>query len=199
MDWAFSRYQLIIMDDRVIKTITEMLTERGVKGTMDPVTPAMDETHMYNFGGVLVVYSTKNRIAGINPFVEFAKENGFNSGIIIISETPLSEKVSDSLINFVAKRENPLVQVFLLAHLYFNYSKHQLVPRHRLLDDKERTDISKKYEIAKFPRIESQDAMAKYLGARPGDVVEVVGMCETSGENKRWRICVAETTNGWTV
>jgi DNA-directed RNA polymerase subunit H (RpoH/RPB5) len=38
--------------------------------------------------------------------------------------------------------------------------------------------------------------MAKYLGARPGDVVEVLGMCETSGENKRWRICVAETTNG---
>lgn len=199
MDWAFSRYQIIIMDDRVIKTITEMLTERGIKGAMDPVTPAMDETHMYNFGGVLVVYSTKNRIAGINPFVEFAKENGFTSGIIIISETPLSEKVSDSLINFVAKRENPLVQVFLLAHLYFNYSKHQLVPKHRLLDDKERTDIAKKYEIAKFPRIESQDAMAKYLGARPGDVVEVVGMCETSGENKRWRICVAETTNGWTV
>jgi DNA-directed RNA polymerase I, II, and III subunit RPABC1 len=116
--------------------------------------------------------------------------------MIIISETPLSEKVFASLVNFVANRENPFVQVFLLAHLYFNYSKHYLVPKQRLLDDKERAEVSKKFDLSKLPRIESQDAMAKYLGARPGDVVEVLGMCETSGENKRWRICVAETTNG---
>ena len=58
------------MDDRAMKTLKEMLLDRGIKGdVMDPVTPAMDETHMYNFGGVLVVYSTKNRIASIGPFV----------------------------------------------------------------------------------------------------------------------------------
>jgi DNA-directed RNA polymerase subunit H (RpoH/RPB5) len=186
------------MDDRVIKTVKEMLADRGIKGdVMDPVTPAMDETHMYNFGGVLVVYSTKNRVNSITPFVEFAKENGFSSGMIIISETPLSEKVFASLVNFVANRENPFVQVFLLAHLYFNYSKHYLVPKHRLLDDKEKSDLGKKFpNLMHLPHIESQDPMSKYLGARPGDVIEVTGMCETSGENKRWRICVAETTNG---
>lgn len=185
------------MDDRVMKTLKEMLVDRGIKGElMDPVTPAMDETQMYNFGGVLIVYSTKNRVNGIMPFVEFAKENGFTSGMIIISETSISERVMDSLVNYIADRENPFVQVFLLASLYFNISKHHLVPKQRLLDDKERTEVSKKFDLSKLPRIESQDAMSKYLGARPGDVVEVSGMCETSGENKRWRICVAETTNG---
>lgn len=198
MEWRFRSSQIVKrMDDRVMKTLKEMLTDRGIKGeVMDPVTPAMDESQMYNFGGVLIVYSTKNRVNSITPFVEFAKENGFTSGMIIISETPLSEKVFASLVNYIADRENPFVQVFLLASLYFNVSKHHLVPKHRLLDDKERTEVSKKFELSKLPRIESQDAMAKYLGARPGDVVEVLGMCETSGENKRWRICVAETTNG---
>ena len=74
------------MDDRAIKTLKDMLVERGIKGeVMDPVTPAMDETHMYNFGGILVAYSTKNRVASIAPFVEFAKENGYNSGMIIVT------------------------------------------------------------------------------------------------------------------
>ena len=186
------------MDDRAMKTLKEMLGDRGIKGdVMDPVTPAMDETHMYNFGGILIVYSTKNRIASIAPFVDFAKENGYTSGMIIISETSLSEKVFASLVNHNANRENSFVQVFLLASLYFNISKHHLVPKHRLLDDKEKSDVSKMFPtLANLPHILSQDAMAKYLGARPGDVVEITGLCETSAENKRWRICVAETTNG---
>lgn len=186
------------MDDRAMKTLKEMLLDRGIKGdVMDPVTPAMDETHMYNFGGVLVVYSTKNRIASIAPFVEFAKENGYNSSMVIISETSLSDRVLASLVNHNADRENTFVQVFLLASLYFNISKHHLVPKHRLLDDKEKSELSKSYaNLMNLPHILSQDAMAKYLGARPGDIVEVTGMCDTSAENKRWRICVAETTNG---
>jgi DNA-directed RNA polymerase subunit H (RpoH/RPB5) len=186
------------MDDRAMKTLKEMLLDRGIKGeVMDPVTPPMDETHMYKFGGILVVYSTKNRIASITPFVDFAKDNGHTSGMIIITETSLSEKVFASLVNHNANRENSFVQVFLLASLYFNISKHHLVPKHRLLDDKEKAELSKSYaNLMNLPHILSQDAMAKYLGARPGDVVEVTGMCDTSAENKRWRFCVAETTNG---
>jgi DNA-directed RNA polymerase subunit H (RpoH/RPB5) len=199
MEWRFRSLKLVKrMDDRAMKTVKEMLIDRGIKGDLlDIVTPAMDETHMYNFGGILVIYSTKNRVNSIAPFVEFAKENGFNSGVIIISETPLSEKVFASLVNHNVNRENHLVQVFLLAHLYFNYSKHRFVPKHRLLDDKEKSDLAKKFPILmNLPHIESQDPQAKYWGARPGDVMEIMGMCEVSGENKHWRICVAETTNG---
>jgi DNA-directed RNA polymerase subunit H (RpoH/RPB5) len=198
MEWRFRSREIVKrMDDRAIKTLKDMLVERGIKGeSMDPVTPAMDETHMYNFGGILIIYSTKNRVASITPFVEFAKENGYTAGTIIVTETPLSDKVFASLVNFIANRENPFMQVFILGSLYFNYSKHYLVPKHRLLDDKERTELSKMFDLTKLPRIESQDPMAKYLGARPGDVVEVSGMCMVSGENKRPRICAAETTNG---
>jgi DNA-directed RNA polymerase subunit H (RpoH/RPB5) len=185
------------MDDRVMKTVKEMLLDRKIKGeTLEPVTPAMDESHMYNFGGVLVIYSTKNRVSSITPFVEFAKENGYNSGVIIITETPLSDKVFASLVNFIADRENPFIQVFVLQSLYLNCSRHYLVPKHRLLDDKERTEVAKKFDLTKLPRIESQDPQAKYWGARPGDVMEITGLCSVSAENKHWRICVAETTNG---
>lgn len=188
------------MDDRVFNTLREMLTERDIKGdTFEPVTPAMDETRMYTFGGVLIIYSTKTRVLAneFNNFIAFAKDNGHTSGVIIISESLTSEKVLGVLIKYISDRENPLVQMFLMNTLFFNISKHQLQPRMRILKDQERTDLAKVYpDIDKFMRIESQDAMAKYLGARPGDVIEVVGMCEASAQNKRWRICVAESTNG---
>lgn len=191
------------MDDRVIKTLKEMLVDRGYKGeTLEPVSPSMDDTQMYTFDSVLIIYSTKSRVNGIANFLEFAKENSFNSEIIIISETSISERVMVSLVNHIAERENQFVQIFLLASLYFNISKHYLQPTMKLLNDKDRTEILRRYPIKQgmdthpLPKIQSQDAMAKYLGARPGDVVEISGLCESTGENKRWRICVAETTNG---
>jgi len=188
------------MDDRIFKTLRELLNDRGVKGdAFDPVSPALDETKMYTFGGVLIVYSTKTRVSekDLMNFITFSNENGHTSGTIIISDMSLSEKVLSALVSHIAERENPLVQVFLLASLYFNISKHKLAPKHRIISDMERSELAKKFpDFSKFPRILSQDAMAKYIGARPGDVVEIVGMCESSAENKRWRICVAETTNG---
>ena len=50
--------------------------------------------------------------------------------------------------------------------------------------------------IGLLPKIDCQDPMAKWIGARPGDVVEITGLCEASCENKRYRYCVADVTNG---
>jgi hypothetical protein len=38
--------------------------------------------------------------------------------------------------------------------------------------------------------------MARWVGARPGDVLEVTGMCEVSVENKRYLFCIANVVNG---
>jgi DNA-directed RNA polymerase subunit H (RpoH/RPB5) len=46
-----------------------------------------------------------------------------------------------------------------------------------------------------LPKIDSQDPMAKWIGARPSDVIEVVGLCESSGLNRRYRLCVADVAN----
>ena len=182
-----------------MKTLKEMLLDRGVKGeNFDTVSPAMDETRMYNFGGVLIIYSTKYRVLmnEFNNFINFAKDNGYNNGVIIVSESTTSEKVLNALINYIANKDNQLVQIFVYRSLYFNISKHRFVPTHKLLTSAEKTEVLKKYSAERLSRIESQDPMAKYIGARPGDIVEITGMCETTAWNERFRICVAETTNG---
>ena len=181
------------MESKAIETLKEMLESRGIKKSEEEViAAALEDTKMYKYAGVLVVFSTKTRVGNseFTAFVKFAEENGYNAGIIIVSQTPISESVQDSLIQHISEKSNPLVQIFEIRKLQFNISKHRKVPNHKLLNDSEKAEVTKLYELEKMPKILCQDEMAKFIGARPGDVVEVTGMCQSSAENKRWRYCV---------
>jgi len=181
------------MESRAIEILKEMLESRGIKKTEEEtIAAALDDTKMYKYASILIVFSTKTRVGNseLTAFIKFAEENGYTSGIIIVSQTPISESVYDSLVKYVSERSNPLVQIFEIRKLQFNISKHRKVPHHKLLSDAEKAEIVKMYEVDKMPKIMSQDEMAKFIGARPGDVVEVTGMCQTSAENKRWRYCI---------
>ena len=190
------------MEDRALDTLKTMLTERGFKAEkFEPIGTPLDETKMYTFNGMLVIFSTKTRVTDreLNNFIEYAKENNHTAGIMVVSPSRASDTTLTALRNHITVRENPLVQIFEIRHLQFDISKHRKVPKHRIINDEERTEMLKKFKLQKpdqLPKIDSQDAMARWIGARPGDVVEVTGMCETSGENKRYRYCVADVTNG---
>ena len=114
------------MESTAIQILKEMLESRGIKRTEEEtIAAALDDTKMYNYAGVLIVFSTKTRVGNseLTAFLKFAEENGYNAGIIIISQTPISESVQDSLIKHVSEKSNPLVQIFqtraLLAKLPF--------------------------------------------------------------------------------
>jgi DNA-directed RNA polymerase subunit H (RpoH/RPB5) len=190
------------MEERALSTLTEILRARGFTAEkFDPIGSSIDETKIYTFGGMLIIFSTKPRVSDrdLTAFIEYAKDNNHTSGIIIVSMSRPSETVLASLRTYISNREVPLVQIFELRHLQFNISKHVKVPKHRLVESQEIPDILKACNVDKpnlFRKIDSQDAMAKWIGARPGDVVEVTGMCETSAENKHYLFCMADVTNG---
>lgn len=185
------------MDERCLNTLKEMLTARGIKAeNFEQVGGALNETTMYTFGGVLIIFSEKTRVtaAEFNNFITFANENNFSGGIIIRTPTKPSESILQLVRDYISEKENQLTQIFYQPHLYFDISKHRKVPKHRILSQEEVEKVMKDYNIQSlksFPRIDSQDAMAKWIGARPGDVIEISGLCVTSGENKRWRYCLA--------
>jgi DNA-directed RNA polymerase subunit H (RpoH/RPB5) len=151
---------------------------------------------MYTFGGLLIIFSEKTRITTqeLGNMIAFASENKHTGGMIIVSPTRPSESVLDIVRQHISNKDNALVQLFYQAHLNFDISKHRKVPKHRLLTQNEIDDVMKAYHIAdikRIPKLDSQDPMAKWIGARPGDVIEVTGMCVASGENKHWRYCMA--------
>jgi DNA-directed RNA polymerase subunit H (RpoH/RPB5) len=189
-------------EEIALYTLNEMLSSRGLTADKFELVPSnLDGTKMYSFAGILIIFSTKTRVSEkeLNTFLSFASENNFGNGIIIVSPSRPSESVMKVLINHNNDRDNVYVQIFEIRSLGFNISKHRKVPQHRIVTDREKPDIIKNYNlksVEQMPKILSQDAMAKFIGARPGDVVEVMGLCETSADNLRYRYCVAEGING---
>jgi len=190
------------MEEVALKTLKELLLGRGRPNQeFEIVGGALDETKMYTYDSLLIIFSTKTRVTEreFNNFLEFAHDNNHTSGIIIISPSIPSENVLNVLRNHINEIENPLVQIFEIRHLQFDISKHRKVPKHRIISDAEKVSILKEFNLkdASFlPKIDSQDAMAKWIGCRPGDIVEITGLCDSTGENKRYRFCVVDVTNG---
>ena len=189
-------------EEIALSTLQEMLESRGLTADKFELVPStMDGTKMYSFAGMLIIFSTKTRVSEkeLNNFLSFAAENNYSLGIIIVSPSRPSESVMSVLIKHIADRDNVYVQIFEIRKLGFNISKHRKAPKHRLCKENDKPEVIKQWNlksIEQLPKILSQDAMAKFIGARPGDMVEVIGLCETSAENLRYRYCVAEGING---
>lgn len=184
-------------EERALETLKIILTERGFKADeFDTLGSPMDETTMYTFNGVLVVFSDKSRVTvnELKNILTYASENNYANSLIIVTIMKSSDAVLSFLREYISKPENMLVQMFETRKLQFDISKHRDVPKHRILQQEERTLLMKEFNIMdplQCPRIDSQDPMAKWIGARPGDMIEVKGLDEASAFNPRPRICVA--------
>lgn len=71
-------------------------------------------------------------------------------------------------------------------------TKHELVPKHIVLSEKEKEELLKKYGITlrQLPRILLSDPVIKALNAKVGDVVKIIRKSETAGESEYYRVVV---------
>ena len=189
------------MEAITLDTLKKMLVSRKVEAEEFVKVQGPQDTTAYTFGGILILFSTKSRLSAGDPqkFMEFADENSHRLGIIVVTQNRLSETVEAALNAIVSNPENQLIQVFEYRHLQFDISKHVKVPQHRILSSEERDAVMREFNIpstAHMPKIDWKDAMARWIGSRPGDIVEISGMCETSVQNRRYRFCIADVING---
>lgn len=186
------------MEDQAFKTLKSMLTSRGIKAdAFEPVGNQMDETRMYTFGGILIVFSEKSRStpAEFKNVLAYASENGHTTGTIIVTQDVkrIPDSVIEVLRHYLVNRENTLVQMFRMSHLNLEFGNHRCVPKHRIITESEKTKLMEQYNIEDpkhFPKIDSQDAQVRWIGARPGDILEVTGLCVASASNNHYRYCV---------
>ena len=189
------------MEARALETLKTILKYRGIDDIRyESISAPLPDTHMYLYAGVLIAFSEKARVSDkdLQLTIEYAEKNGYNNGTIIVSDSRPSTAVLSRLRRYVAYPEHPLVQIFELRHLQFDISQHRKVPQHRIIQQDELEVVLKEFHASgpqQFPKIDCQDAMAKWIGARPGNVIEVLGLCESSGNNRRYRLCVEDVTN----
>jgi DNA-directed RNA polymerase subunit H len=76
--------------------------------------------------------------------------------------------------------------------LEFDVTKHELVPKHEILSEEEKTKLLKKYGITikELPRILASDPAIKSLNPKIGDVVKITRKSKTAGESVYYRVVV---------
>ena len=186
------------MEDKALETLKTMLSSRNIKvENAETISTPIDETRMYNIGGILVVFSEKGRLTEnvLQSYITFAQDNSYTHGTIIVTLIPPSENILGSVRTHNADSANPFLQIFDIRRLQFDITTHRRVPRHRIITKEEVAIIEKKFNITnakkQLPWIDSQDAMAKWIGARPGDIVEILRFSESGGDVAYYRYCAS--------
>ena len=86
-----------------------------------------------------------------------------------------------------------MLQYFHAQELLFNPTKHELVPPHRKLSVDESKEVMEKYLIkskGQMPLILHTDVIAKWIGLKQGELVEIIRYNENSGKYYYYRCCV---------
>lgn len=74
----------------------------------------------------------------------------------------------------------------------FRTKRHNMVPQHEILDEKEVKEIMEEYETKreKLPKIEEKDPAIEDKEVSKGDVIKVVRDSETAGKAVVYRVVV---------
>ena len=110
----------------------------------------------------------------------------------VLIKPGVKEKTDEEFGNNLLITKNYFVQLFGLENFLFNVSRHQFVPKHRILSKQESLDLITKFNcnIKNIPTIKRDDAQAKYIGLRPRQICEIKVENVSSGYTTKYRLCV---------
>lgn len=182
--------------DRALETLRTMLGRRGLETKTERiVTEDLDRVNLYTIGKILVVFSQKDKgllEKDILTFRKYAEANDYTNGLIVVALVSPSDNVLKTVKRFAADR----LQFFHIRQLQFDITTHRMAVPHRILKEDEKTAVYTAYTISKpedqIPWIDSQDPMAKWVGAVPGDILEITRHSDVAGPTLYYRYCVAD-------
>jgi hypothetical protein len=108
------------------------------------ITDAIEKVNLYTVGGILVVFSQKDKgllERDIKNFVEFASNNDYGTGLIIVALMPPSDNVLKTIKN-MTKEQN--IQFFHIHQLKFDITTHRMAMPHRILKEDEKQAVLKR-------------------------------------------------------
>ena len=131
--------------------------------------------------------STKVGVFTIRQYIKEMQDNEVSQAIVVVKDaiTAFAKQV------FIEAK--PLViECFKENELLVDKLTHVLVPIHELITEEEKKELLKIYKIKEnqLPKILSSDPIAKYFGARKGNVFKITRPSESSGDYVYYRTVV---------
>ncbi len=123
-------------------------------------------------------------IAFINRFQKVMKEADIERGIV----------VTEGRYTHAVKQGAKKKRIELLPKTFpaFDLFEHHLVPRHEILEEKDKDELLTKLRVKPYqlPQISSADPAAKAIGAKPGDILKIIRKSSTAGEHWAYRYVI---------
>tara|TARA_Y100000389_G_scaffold192789_1_gene220677 strand:- start:1075 stop:1638 length:564 start_codon:yes stop_codon:yes gene_type:complete len=175
-------------------TIKEMLSDRNIEiDNLDSIsdkelTMMSKKFNIFSLDvskNFKIIYYLNNKFK-INDLKKFIEDN---DKIIII----FKEKINNLNVKNLKELNVIGLETFTIKELLFNISKHELVPKHEIIQDDEIKEMMEMYQIkqkSQLPIILRTDPMAKYLDVKSGDIVKVTRISPSAGETIVYRYCV---------
>jgi len=114
-----------------------------------------------------------------------------NDDLIIISKDKVNTTIKD-LVERMFIKDKRFVNIYNFNDYLFNILNHSMVPRHTILNNTEKTEVKKRYNVTKdseFPELSRFDPVAKAIGLRPGELCEIIRSSPTAVQTKYYRLC----------
>lgn len=173
-------------EEQIHKTVQEMLKDRGMEIVND--CDSWEIPIMFKATTFIVYYTEpKVGIKTVKNIEEVLAEEEINHVILIYqtSITPTARSYLDEI------KSKYIIELFKYTELLCNITHHELVPKHEIVSHDVKNQLLKIHKISEknLPRILHTDPVAKYLGAKCGQLIKITRPSETAGTYETYRLC----------
>jgi DNA-directed RNA polymerase subunit H (RpoH/RPB5) len=111
--------------------------------------------------------------------------------LVIVIKQDMNQTLMN-ILNEFWDRNGIFIVLFSLDRLQFNILEHQYVPKHVILNEDERKELFKRYniiDVKNLPDISRFDPVAQAIGMRPGDICKIERPSKTAVISNYYRYC----------
>ena len=126
-------------------------------------------------------------VTTIRQYIQEMEENNVPQSIIVVKET-----ITAFAKQVFVEAKPLIIDYFKESELQMNILNHVLVPKHEILSDEQKEELLKMYKCkeVQLQKMLSSDPVARFFGARRGQVFKITRTSETSGSYENYRVVV---------
>lgn len=158
----------------VKNTLYEMFEQRGYKEIKENNQLCGYVAKKKNNNPIIGFYEIieKLKIEELKNYICIAKQQKISHMILVYREKTPQVKVAETLVDNIEIK----IEIFPYCDLLINITKHELVPKHILIegDSPERLEVKNKISLSNLPILLKTDPVARFYGYEKGDLVKVL-------------------------